>query len=1468
MIRQFACLRNLRLFILVLVHLLALLCGAIAPPPALLTRVALAQAQAAVGAEEVIVNEIFYDPISKTELIEFIELYNRGPQRVDLVNWTLVGAVDYTFPPGSVLEPGAFVLVAQQPAALQSRYGVDALGPFSGALNNSGETITLRNAVAGVVDEVTYALGFPWPVTGDEPERSIQLINPAFDNQQPSNWRSALPTPGAANAGLTDNPPPAISSVTHTPQTPTASTAITVTAIVSDADGVLDVQLFYQLVAPGNYIRLSDPAYSTDWTPMAMAERGDNVYTVTMPPEASRHRYLVRYRIYAADKAGNSITAPYADDPQPNFAFFVYDGPPVFYAAIQPGAQGERGQVQAYDFAAMRPAPIYQLLANHSDVENAQFIPNSNFAIGYMGNDYPWSGTLIYNGQVYDHIGFRARGGIHRYSVGKNGWKFNFRRGHRFQGYDDYGRPFPVLRDKLNLSPVIKSANRGYRGEQGMFESLSMRLFNLFGVPASESNFVHFRVVAGPDEGGDQYGGDFWGLYLAYEELDGNFLQAHGLPDGNLYKMEFGTGELNNQGLNAPGDKSDLNAFLGGYEQGQPDLNWWRQNFDLASYYSYRAVLEVIHHYDVNEGKNYLYFRDPNTLLWRVLPWDLDLTWTETMTGDGNEPFRDRVLAIPEFQLEFQNRLRELRDLLFNPDQIFPMIDEYAVFINTPAAGLALVDADRAKWDFNPILGENRYVEQDRAGQGRYYDNSPSQDFAGMTLLMKEYVARRGQWLDETLLNDTLIPATPTLSYSGPAGMPADQLAFTASPFLDSSAAFAAQQWRIAEIMHPGLPGYVPDIPNRYEIDATWQSPELTTYTPTWTPPPGACPVGHICRVRVRMKNALGRWSHWSAPLEFVAGAPALPPVSTLKITEIMYHPSGATLAQVDELEFVELKNVSADPLDLGRLKFSGGIDYQFPPYVTLPAGELLILAKNAAHFAQSYGFQPFAEYGKKLSNSTETLVIEDAFGRTVLRITYADSPPWPDLADGLGYSLVLNTPEQNLDPNWGGNWRASYRAGGSPGVDDPLPLLINEVLAQPAPNQAAAVEIYNPTTYALALQGWTLADSSNTPHPLPNSTIAPGQYLVFKIGQLAQGAGPFVLNRQGGTVRLAAPSLTADRGYEHRFDYRLAPAGVSTGRYENGVGQERFPLQQTPSLGAANGPPAVGPLVFSEVMYNADAADADSTAGGFDFIEIANISDQVVALYDTKHSANTWRLNGVHFQFPSGVSIPALGKLVVTSADPTAICTNYTVTADVRVLGPIPLPLADNGQYLALERPLAPNDEGVIPYVVVDELSYTNRAPWPRALAPGVAMERLDLNGYGDDPLNWRRGVRENDAIRAAELGPAVDLCSFDAYRDEAGQMKVQWVSRWEEHLLAFEVWRSTDNQRGHAVAATEQVIAAQGNDTSGFTYTWVDATADPTEAYTYWLVAVGVNDEAADVGQTSVRSLPYQVRLPFVFR
>src|SRR6266516_108273 len=140
----------------------------------------------------IVINEIHYNPDVKTEPVEFIELLNAGSNTVDLAGWYFSNGIQFACPPGTVLAPGGFLVVAENPSALQGKFGVNALGPWTGTLNHEADTIVLRNATGGVEDEVDYQLGFPWPTVGDPPGYSIELVNPSFDNNLGGNWRVSV----------------------------------------------------------------------------------------------------------------------------------------------------------------------------------------------------------------------------------------------------------------------------------------------------------------------------------------------------------------------------------------------------------------------------------------------------------------------------------------------------------------------------------------------------------------------------------------------------------------------------------------------------------------------------------------------------------------------------------------------------------------------------------------------------------------------------------------------------------------------------------------------------------------------------------------------------------------------------------------------------------------------------------------------------------------------------------------------------------------------------------------------------------------------------------------------------------------------------------------------------------------------------------------------------------------------------
>src|SRR5437762_1286968 len=90
-----------------------------------LTCAALIRAPAAI-----VINEIHHNPDVKTEPVEFVELVNAGSSNIDLSGWYFSDGINFTFPTGTSLSADAYVVLAQNPAALRSKFGVSALGPW------------------------------------------------------------------------------------------------------------------------------------------------------------------------------------------------------------------------------------------------------------------------------------------------------------------------------------------------------------------------------------------------------------------------------------------------------------------------------------------------------------------------------------------------------------------------------------------------------------------------------------------------------------------------------------------------------------------------------------------------------------------------------------------------------------------------------------------------------------------------------------------------------------------------------------------------------------------------------------------------------------------------------------------------------------------------------------------------------------------------------------------------------------------------------------------------------------------------------------------------------------------------------------------------------------------------------------------------------------------------------------------
>jgi hypothetical protein len=316
-----------------------------------------------------------------------------------------------------------------------------------------------------------------------------------------------------------------------------------------------------------------------------------------------------------------------------------------------------------------------------------------------------------------------------------------------------------------------------------------------------------------------------------------------------------------------------------------------------------------------------------------------------------------------------------------------------------------------------------------------------------MIQVFKDFIDTRSDFINRRLLKgDDMIPDTPTLEYVGDDGYAVNRLQFRASAFhSQSDHPFAAMQWRIAEVTDTSSAEFDPREPRKYEINAAWDSGPITDFNDSITIPSDKLAPGGTYRVRVRMQDAIGYWSRWSAPVQFVAGPGKGPLVEGLRISEINYHPLDAPSGSAfndEDFEFIEFQNVSDQAIDLAGVSLEVAVRLTLPaetPITLLPRERILVVASRAA-FESRYGTSQriAGEYQGNLNNGGDRIVVQTRDGELIQDFSYDDENDWPEGADGEGPTLeVVDARSSYDDPR---NWRASRWPGGSPGSSSKVP--------------------------------------------------------------------------------------------------------------------------------------------------------------------------------------------------------------------------------------------------------------------------------------------------------------------------------------------------------------------------------------------------------------------------------------------
>ncbi|MDB6069301.1 MAG: Spore coat protein CotH [Verrucomicrobiales bacterium] len=486
------------------------------------------------------------------------------------------------------------------------------------------------------------------------------------------------PSPGTPNFNGIANPGPVISGVPQTlppPVTTAGTVTLPITATIqSTAFPLGSASLKWRVgYAAESAVAMKDDGTGGDQI------AGDGLHTgvITIPSLAAGA--MVRWRVTATDTAPAPVTT--TDPPYPDPA----DSPQYW------------GTIGAAPLTASSQLPVL-----HWFTANA----------GGAGTSAGSVGSIFYNGEFYDNVRFSLHGQSTA-AFAKKSHDIDFNQGFKFR----YNAGEKRVKDVNLLS--------NWADKSKVRTTLAYETHRLAGQPA----LFAFPVRV-------QQNGAFFSIADMVEEANDDFLERNNLdPDGALYKMynvlDSATNGIEKKTRTWEGN-TDLNTLIAQLNPGNvitTRRRWGYDNVDIPNLINYLAVTALIMNFDQGHKNYYLYrdYRDAGE--WKVLPWDVDLsfghTWTSTASPNfGASYFDDHIDSTRNIRIGALNRIKSLVYDAPELNKLFvrrlrTLMDHYFVsrtatdghFESRIAALLDLVDPpglgtasdaylDAAKWGF------------------------------------------------------------------------------------------------------------------------------------------------------------------------------------------------------------------------------------------------------------------------------------------------------------------------------------------------------------------------------------------------------------------------------------------------------------------------------------------------------------------------------------------------------------------------------------------------------------------------------------------------------------------------------------------------------------------------------------------------------------------------------------------------
>ena len=142
---------------------------------------------------EIIVSEINYNSYVDYNMGDWIELHNAGTDAIDISYWKITDRYEgnaYILPAGSVIESDEYLVIAKDPIAFSNVHPdiTNVVGGYDFEWDNSGDDIRLFDIAGNEIIHMAYADSLGWPQGADGTGRTLELINPTADMNNPGSW--------------------------------------------------------------------------------------------------------------------------------------------------------------------------------------------------------------------------------------------------------------------------------------------------------------------------------------------------------------------------------------------------------------------------------------------------------------------------------------------------------------------------------------------------------------------------------------------------------------------------------------------------------------------------------------------------------------------------------------------------------------------------------------------------------------------------------------------------------------------------------------------------------------------------------------------------------------------------------------------------------------------------------------------------------------------------------------------------------------------------------------------------------------------------------------------------------------------------------------------------------------------------------------------------------------------------------